>query len=118
MLEVFPADCLQYRLPASLFVRTIDAMDTTSRQDRISLRASAGQKKLLRDAAYSKNMKISEFILQSSLRAAEEELERLHVWQASREQMERLTAALAGPAREIPALRQLFATPSVLEATP
>lgn len=88
------------------------------KQERISIRASEEQKRVLRQAAELTNLSVSEFMLQHSLHAAGEQVDRVMTWKASRAQLDQLAAALDSPPKVIPQLRRLFETPSVLETPP
>ena len=44
---------------------------TESKEDRLSIRANAGQKSLLAQAARARHMNVSQFVLQASLREAQ-----------------------------------------------
>jgi len=79
-----------------------------NRASRFSIRATQKQKDLIARAASSRNMTISDFVLENAVEAAEAlEMDNAN-FVVSRERYEQFLAALDEPPRAIPALRKLF----------
>ncbi len=87
---------------------------TTVKESRLHIRASSNQKALLSRAAQSRQVKVSQFVLQTSLEAAEKvvrEQEAASVIRVSAEHYDWLMKKLEEPPQENLALRQLLAAP-------
>lgn len=85
---------------------------TIAKEERLHIRASASQKALLARAAQTRHVKVSQFVLQTCLEAAEKvvrEEEAQTAIMVSAEQYDWLMAKLEEPPLDNPALRQLFA---------
>jgi uncharacterized protein (DUF1778 family) len=80
----------------------------TVKDNRIHLRVSAEQARLIRRAAEAKRKTISEFVLDSACQSAESALYDLRTLRLDNEGWNQFTAALERDAREIPALIDLF----------
>ena len=79
-----------------------------NRASRFSIRATQKQKELIARAASSRNMTISDFVLENAVEAAEAlEMDNAN-FVVSRERYEQFLAALDEKPRSIPALRKLF----------
>lgn len=89
---------------------------TTQKESRFSIRASAGQKKLIAQAARIKETTMSEFVLEQSLMAAQQVLADQALFTLSKKQWEAFCAALDAKPRSIPALRRLLTRPGVFDA--
>lgn len=86
------------------------------KEDRLSIRANAAQKDVLAQAAGLRHMNVSQFVLQSSLRAAEEIVRDESTLRVSAEEY----SALARVMDEItptPSLRRALAQAPVWEAS-
>ena len=83
-----------------------------SRSSRLGLRATPGQEAVLRRAAEAAHKSLTDFILDSACRAAEQTLldQRLFVVDGVRGQA--LMTLLERPARSNPGLRDLFSRPA------
>ena len=84
---------------------------TTQKESRLSIRASAPEKKILVQAAQAQRTNISQFMLQSSLEAAQAILANQTEFRLPPEQWKALCERLDEPAQVIPALRDLFSEP-------
>ncbi len=92
------------------------ALPTTPKAEQLNIRASASQKAKLAEAARLLNMNVSQFVLSKSLDAAEEVIADQRLIRVSKEEYGWLSAKLDVPPQDIPALRELFSTPSVFES--
>ncbi|MFY7952772.1 MAG: DUF1778 domain-containing protein [Armatimonadaceae bacterium] len=90
-------------------------METTQKAEQLNIRASAAQKAKLAEAARLQNMNISQFVLSNSLAAAEEVIADQRLIRVTQDEHDWLVTQLEAPPRTIPALRDLFAEPSVFE---
>ena len=78
------------------------------KEERLSIRASEPEKKILRQAAQVRHMNVSQFVLQASLDAAHAVLADQAEFRLPLEQWEAFCERLDAPAKTIPALQQLF----------
>ena len=90
-------------------------MATRTIAERIIIRLAAVDKARLVRAARLRGTTLSDFVRAASHEAAELVLAGQTRFTLPAEAWCQFTAALDAPARDIPALRKLFATPSVLE---
>lgn len=81
---------------------------TIQSEDRLSIRANSSQKDKLRRAAEVRHTTMSQFVLESSLNAAEEVLRRESVLDVSAEEYDWLCKSLDAPARDLPELKKLL----------
>lgn len=81
---------------------------TVKPEDRLSIRASASQKSTLRRAAEARHMNVSQFVLQSSLQAAERVLEEETRIVVSAEEYNWLCQIMDEAPRDLPKLRALL----------
>jgi uncharacterized protein (DUF1778 family) len=81
------------------------------KETRLSIRASESEKNILAQAARARHMNTSQFVLQSSLDAAQQILVEQSEFRLSPEQWQAFCARLDEPARVVPEIRQLFAEP-------
>lgn len=81
---------------------------TLKPEDRLSIRANALQKKTLRRAAESQHMNVSQFVLQTSLQAAERILEEESRIVVSTEDYAWLCKLMDEPPRELQKLREFL----------
>lgn len=84
-----------------------------TRTEKLDLRLTAEAKSTLIAAAQAQRRSLSEFVLESALRHAEEALADRRVFQLPPENWAAFQAALDAPPRELPRLRKLFLRPSV-----
>lgn len=75
---------------------------------RVYLRASADQSALIRRAAAAQRKSVSEFVLDSACRSAENALHDLRTIRLDEHGWKQFTAALRREGREIPELVELF----------
>lgn len=86
-----------------------------NRASRFSIRATTSQKELISRAAVRRGQSISEFVLETSVAAAEGlELDNAH-FVLSPEKYRKFVAALDEPPRPNAALRKLFSEPSLID---
>ena len=85
---------------------------TIQTEDRLSIRANASQKDKLRRAAEARHTTMSQFVLESSLNAAEEVLRSESTLNVSAEEFDWLCKALDAPARDLPELKKLLSEKS------
>ena len=90
-------------------------MATRTIAERIIIRLAAVDKARLVRAARLRGTTLSDFVRAASHEAAELVLAGQTRFALPAEAWRQFTAALDAPARDIPALRKLFTTPSVLE---
>jgi uncharacterized protein (DUF1778 family) len=83
---------------------------------RLSIRASAAQKKVIAQAARIKETTVSDFVLEQSLTAAQQVLADQAQFILPKKQWEAFCAALDANPRSIPALRRLLTRPGVFDA--
>ena len=83
----------------------------TRANTRLSIRASEPQKTILSQAARARRMNTSQFVLQSSLDAADVVLREQTVFTLPPDKWGEFCARLDEPARVIPALQELFNRP-------
>lgn len=83
--------------------------------ERIQLRASASEKRLLQDAARASKKTLSEFILEKSLIEAEIALSQRTRFVLDSERWSKFIDLLERPVTTKPALKKLLREPSVLE---
>jgi len=88
-------------------MRTIDAVSEAKTQ-RVHLRVAAGDDELFRRAAAAADESLSEFLVESGRERAERVLADRTRFVLSPAEWRDFTAALDRPAREIPALVELF----------
>jgi uncharacterized protein (DUF1778 family) len=82
---------------------------------RVNLRVDPRVKALLMRAARLQQLKLTEFMIQSSQAAAESALAERTRFVVPAEKWREFHAALDAPGRKIPSLRKLFVQPSVFE---
>ncbi|MBZ5594215.1 MAG: DUF1778 domain-containing protein [Acidobacteriia bacterium] len=86
-----------------------------TRKKRINVRATSREAKLIRIGAKLRGVNMTEFILSSASKEAEQMLADQRHFEISAEAWKEFTAALDRPARIKPRLQRLFAEPSVLD---
>lgn len=83
---------------------------------QLNIRTSPSQKSKLAEAARLRSMNVSQFVLSTSLQAADEVLADERIVRLSGADYDAFAAKLDEEPRDIPQLRELFSKPSVLEA--
>lgn len=86
-----------------------------TKSERLSLRASATQRTLLREASQVEGTTVSDFVLRSATRAAEDVLADRRVFALSDDRWNAFIEVLDRPAQEFPRLRKLLESPTVLD---
>jgi uncharacterized protein (DUF1778 family) len=89
---------------------------STPKDTRIDLRVTNSQKDFLNHAATLQNMKLSNFILDSALKEAQNFVANKTHFLVSEKQWKAFCKVLDRPAREIPELKRLFAEPDIFDA--
>ena len=90
-------------------------MDTPKRTDRIDVRVTPEAKKALQAAAALRRTTVSDFVLDSALKAADDELAERTVFPLSAQQWEAFQEALDAPPRPTPRLKSLLQEPGVFD---
>ena len=86
-----------------------------AKSERLSLRANAWQRTLLKEASQIEGTTVSDFVLRSATRAAEDVLADRRVFALPDDRWEAFVEVLDRPARELPRLRKLLENPTVLD---
>jgi uncharacterized protein (DUF1778 family) len=89
---------------------------TKTKDTRLSIRATAEEKRLVERAAEAKHVSYSQFVMQAALSSAEEILESQTRFMLPAEKMAAFVARLDQPARDIPALKKAAAKASTFRA--
>ena len=89
----------------------MSALSATAKEERLSLRATAGEKALLTQAAQARHTTVSQFVLEASLRAAHALLASPAEFSLLPDQWEAFCQRLDAPPRTIPVLQALFSEP-------
>lgn len=84
---------------------------SSQKEKRLYIRASEPEKNLLAQAAQARHMNTSQFVLQTSLDAAQTILANQTSFKLSPEQWEAFCERLDAPPRAIPKLQRLFSEP-------
>jgi uncharacterized protein (DUF1778 family) len=87
----------------------------TNRTEKLDLRLSPAAKKTLRAAAVAERKSVSEFVLDTALREAEERLADRRLFTLPAKGWDAFVAALDAPPRRHPRLERLFREPSVFD---
>lgn len=85
------------------------------RVSRLSIRASAVQKRVIAQAARINEVTMSEFVLEQSLAAAQQVIADQAQFTLPRKQWKQFCAALDAPPKSIPALRRLLTRPGLFD---
>lgn len=85
----------------------------SQKEERLFLRVSTSQKEVLEKAAEIKQTSLTSFVLDNSFAAAQEILASQVRFVLSEEQWNKFNEILEAPAKEIPALKNLFSKESV-----
>jgi uncharacterized protein (DUF1778 family) len=88
---------------------------STAKSQRINVRASADEERLIRLGAEKRGEKVTRFVVQSACAAAEVALADQKHFELGPAQFARFAEALDRPAKVIPGLQKLFAEKSVIE---
>lgn len=90
-------------------------MTVKQKDDRIDVRVKSSQKNYLIHAATLRDTKLSQFVLNSALKEAEEVVNQNTHFALPDKQWKAFSAALDRPAREISKLKKLFSDPNVFD---
>jgi uncharacterized protein (DUF1778 family) len=93
----------------------VDHENSGAKTERLGLRASAWQRSLLTAASRAEGTSVSEFVLKHATRAAEDVLADRRVFMLPSAQWDAFNEALDRPAKELPRLRKLLGSPTVLD---
>ncbi len=85
------------------------------RTERLNIRVTSAQARLIRRAAKVTNANLSAFLVESACRRAEEAIASQQHFVYAAKQWNAFMAALDRPAQEKPRLRALLRAPSILE---
>ena len=91
--------------------RDVTEHQRAARESRINLRASARQEQLLKHAAAATDRTMTDFVLESAVTEAERVLADRRWFLIDDERWEEFQRLLDQPARDLPRLRTLLATP-------
>ena len=90
----------------------------TNRTEKLDLRLSKAAKQTLQDAAIAARKSMSEFVLESALKEAEERLADRNTFILAAKQWDAFVAALDAPPRRHARLERLFGEPSPFDPEP
>lgn len=85
------------------------------KSERIGLRATPEQRKLLEAASRAEGRSVTDFVLEHATRGAEEVLADRRVFTLDVDRWVQFTKLLDRPAEDVPGLRDLMTQPSVLD---
>lgn len=88
---------------------------TNPKSERLAVRVSREQRALLVDASRAQETTVTEFVLSAATRAAQDVLADRHRFVLDGPEWAAFVAALDRAPRELPRLRSLFSSPSVLD---
>lgn len=91
------------------------AHQRANRTEKLDLRLTKSAKETLQAAAAAAQKSVSEFVLETSLRAAEEQLADRRIFMLDPEHWDAFVAALDAPPRRNLRLERLFREPSVFD---
>jgi uncharacterized protein (DUF1778 family) len=92
------------------------ATQRTNRTEKLDLRLSKSAKRTLQAAATAARKSVSQFVLETALREAEERLADRTIFTLDEKHWDAFVVALDAPPRRHSRLEQLFAEPSVFDA--
>lgn len=87
----------------------------TNRTEKLDLRLTKSAKHTLQAAATAAHKSVSEFVLETALREAEERLADRRIFTLDAKRWDAFVAALDAPPRRHPRLKRLFREPSVYD---
>jgi uncharacterized protein (DUF1778 family) len=87
----------------------------TSRNEKLDLRLSARDKRILQDAAAVERRTVSDFVLHSALMRAEEALIDRRTFYVDAATYDAFVAALDAPPRQHPRLKRLLTEPTIFD---
>jgi uncharacterized protein (DUF1778 family) len=87
-----------------------------TRSKRFNLRATPRQERLIRVAAQSRGVNVTDFILESACEKAEEALTDQTEFLLNKKQWDLFMQALDAPPKVIPAVKKLFSERSIAES--
>ena len=85
----------------------------TTRSEKLDLRLTVEAKRILATAAAAERRSLSDFVLESALRRAQEALADRRSFHLDAEQWKAFMAALDAPPRDLPRLKRLLSEPSI-----
>lgn len=91
------------------------SMRTRTKSERLAVRVSPEQRLLLTEASRTQATTVTAFVLSAATRAAEDVLADRHRFVLDEPDWAAFVKALDGPPRDVPRLRALLSTPSVLD---
>jgi uncharacterized protein (DUF1778 family) len=86
-----------------------------TRDEKLDLRLTTRDKRVLQEAAALERRSVTEFVLHSALTRAEEALADRRVFRVDAETYDRFLAALDAPPRDHPRLKRLLTEPSIFD---
>jgi uncharacterized protein (DUF1778 family) len=86
-----------------------------AKDERINLRVDAEKKRLFETASGATGVSMSAFIVDAATIAAQHALADRTVFRLDQEQWEAFDAILNRPSRDVPGLRELLTTPTILD---
>ncbi len=90
----------------------------TNRTEKLDLRLTKSAKQTLQAAAKAARKSVSEFVIETALREAEERLADRRLFPLDAERWRAFLAALDAPPRRLPRLQRLFREPSAFDPEP
>lgn len=87
-----------------------------AKAERLALRLDSEQKALLEAASAAAGTSVSTYVLRAATEAAADDLADRRAFVLDQEAWRVFDEALTGPARDVPGLRELLATPTVLDS--
>jgi uncharacterized protein (DUF1778 family) len=102
-------------MPVSSKPQSKSLKKTTRAVSRLNLRTTGQQEALIRTGAETRGMNVSQYILETVCRQAEQDLADQCHFQVSEEKMKAFLAALDQPPQPKPRMKRLLSEPSVLE---
>lgn len=86
-----------------------------TKSERLNLRANARQRSLLKEASRVEGTTVSDFVLRSATREAENLLADRRTFALPEERWNAFVERLDSPPRELPELRKLLESPTILD---
>lgn len=90
-------------------------ISNSQKSERIDIRATSKEKRLLQQAAIASHKSVSEFLLENGLVAAEKTLADRYLFVLDTEKWQQFQEALDRPAQEKPRLKKLLTEPGVFD---
>lgn len=92
------------------------SVENEAKSERIDIRTTPSVKRLLQDAATTRNKTVTEFMLDSALTEAAGVLADRRLFLLDDDQWDAFMAALDAPPQPMPRLERLLSEPSILDA--